>query len=67
LMSALSVEETGALYRRITRVARESGSELKAPFMTLAFMSLLVIPSLKLGDKGLFDGDSFRFIPLKVE
>jgi len=67
LMSTLSVGETGALYRRITRVARESGSELKAPFMTLAFMSLLVIPSLKLGDKGLFDGDSFRFIPLKVE
>lgn len=67
LMSLLSVEETGRLYRQMTELARNSGSSLKAPFMTLAFMSLLVIPHLKLGDKGLFDGDTFSFIPLKAD
>ena len=38
------------------------GCELKSPFMTMAFMALLVIPSIKISDKGLFDGDSFEFI-----
>lgn len=38
------------------------GSNLKAPYMTLSFMALLVIPHLKLSDKGLFDADEFRFI-----
>lgn len=42
-------------------VKSKLGSHLKAPFMTLSFMALLVIPSLKLSDKGLFDGDHFRF------
>jgi adenine deaminase len=37
------------------------GSTLRAPFMTLSFMALLVIPSLKMSDKGLFDGSSFQF------
>jgi len=37
------------------------GSHLAAPFMTLSFMALLVIPHLKLSDKGLFDGDTFTF------
>jgi adenine deaminase len=43
-------------------MAKESGSTLASPFMTLSFMALLVIPHLKLSDKGLFDGDSFRFV-----
>ncbi|MCO6481021.1 MAG: adenine deaminase [Phaeodactylibacter sp.] len=43
------------------------GSRLSAPFMALSFMALLVIPSLKLGDKGLFDGSAFRFTPLFVD
>jgi adenine deaminase len=38
------------------------GSKLSAPFMTLSFMALLVIPHLKLSDKGLFDGDRFEFV-----
>jgi adenine deaminase len=38
------------------------GSTLQAPFMTLSFMALLVIPSLKLSDKGLFDGEKFEFV-----
>jgi adenine deaminase len=40
----------------------ELGSTLAAPFMTLSFMALLVIPHLKLSDKGLFDGDAFKFV-----
>ncbi len=43
-------------------VKQELGSTLSAPFMTLSFMALLVIPHLKLSDKGLFDGDSFQLI-----
>lgn len=43
-------------------VKEELGSRLASPFMTLSFMALLVIPHIKLSDKGLFDGDSFTFI-----
>lgn len=42
-------------------------STLKSPYMTLSFMALLVIPSIKLSDKGLFDGDNFKFVPLLVQ
>jgi adenine deaminase len=42
-------------------VKKELGSTLQAPFMTLSFMALLVIPHVKLSDKGLFDGDRFEF------
>ncbi len=41
-------------------VKNELGSTLAAPFMTLSFMALLVIPHIKLSDKGLFDGDCFQ-------
>ena len=51
-------------YSAIDRMAKEMGSPLNSPFMTLSFMALLVIPSLKLSDKGLFDGDNFRFTGL---
>lgn len=44
-------------------VKSELKSTLTSPFMTLSFMALLVIPSLKLSDKGLFDGDQFSFVP----
>jgi len=40
------------------------GATLRAPFMTLSFMALLVIPDLKLSDKGLFDGRTFGFTSL---
>ena len=43
-------------------VKEELGSTLSAPFMTLSFMALLVIPEIKLSDKGLFDGRSFHFL-----
>ena len=49
-------------YTEIDRGAKELGSTLAAPFMTLSFMGLLVIPHLKLSDMGLFDGDSFRLL-----
>lgn len=51
-------------YEEIDAMAKELGSTLRAPFMTVAFMSLLVIPELKLGDKGLFDGRNFKFVEL---
>jgi adenine deaminase len=51
-------------YEEIDAMAKELGSTLKAPFMTLAFMSLLVIPRLKLSDKGLFNGSTFSFTSL---
>ncbi|RYZ48632.1 MAG: adenine deaminase, partial [Sphingobacteriales bacterium] len=53
-------------YALLDRMAKELGSELAAPFMTLSFMALLVIPDLKLSDKGLFSGQSFSFTGLEV-
>ena len=58
--------ETGRLYQEIDAMAKALGSPLKAPFMTLSFMALLVIPDLKLSDKGLFSGKSFQFVDLAV-
>lgn len=49
-------------YSLIDKAAKEAGSTLASPFMTLSFMALLVIPHLKLSDKGLFDGDKFELI-----
>ena len=49
-------------YTAIDKMAKGIGSTLSAPFMTLSFMALLVIPHLKLSDKGLFDGDGFAFV-----
>lgn len=57
---------TAEKYIKIDRLAKELGSELHAPFMTLSFMALLVIPQLKLSDKGLFDGKKFEFTDLVV-
>ena len=56
-------------YEQIDHFAKsELGSTLSAPFMTLSFMALLVIPEIKLSDQGLFDGRSFQFIsPCKDE
>ncbi len=51
-------------YTAIDAFAKKLGSTLQAPFMTLSFMALLVIPHLKLSDKGLFDGDKFEFVDL---
>lgn len=62
LMSTLDGYEVAKAYTAIDKMAKEAGSTLSSPFMTLSFMALLVIPKLKLSDKGLFDGVDFRFI-----
>lgn len=63
LMSNLDGYLVSGLYTDIDRFSKiELGSRLQSPFMTLSFMALLVIPKLKLSDKGLFDGESFSFI-----
>jgi adenine deaminase len=59
-------EAVAAGYTSFDQHARSLGSPLTAPFMTLSFMALLVIPALKLSDRGLFDGRAFRFTPLFV-
>ncbi|MDD5474995.1 MAG: adenine deaminase [Syntrophales bacterium] len=64
LMSVLDGETIGHSYAEIEAGARTMGSRLRSPYMTLSFMSLLVIPRLKLSDRGLFDGESFKFTSL---
>ncbi len=64
LMSSGSGEEVAAAYQAIDAEVKKLGSTLKAPFMTLSFMALLVIPQLKLSDLGLFDGRTFTFTKL---
>ncbi|MGK0422063.1 MAG: adenine deaminase [Polaribacter sp.] len=66
IMSDLSAEEIGKSYAELDRMAKQMGSKLSAPYMSLSFMALLVIPSLKLSDKGLFDGTSFQFTSLEI-
>lgn len=64
LMSNEPGPVVAARYANLTAEARTLGTPLTAPFMTLAFMALLVIPQLKLSDKGLFCGQTFQFVPL---
>lgn len=66
IMSDKNGWETGKLYQEIDAMAKELGSNFKAPFMTLSFMALLVIPDLKLSDKGLFSGNTFSFVDLEI-
>ena len=65
LMSDKSCTEVAEMYKFLSAKAKKLGSTLNAPFMTLAFMSLLVIPELKISDKGLFDVNEFCFIDLQ--
>ncbi len=65
LMSDRPCDETGKAYAEITAMAHSLGSGLRAPYMTLSFMALLVIPDLKLSDKGLFSGKKFAFVNLQ--
>lgn len=61
LMSNEDGYKIAELYTTLDKTVKEAGSKLNAPFMTLSFMALLVIPHLKLSDLGLFDGDKFAF------
>ena len=62
IMSADDGYEVSKNYKAIDNMAKEMGSKLGSPFMTLSFMALLVIPVLKLSDKGLFDGNRFELV-----
>ena len=65
LMTDRNGYEVADAYTRLDQfVKHELKSSLTSPFMSLSFMALLVIPSLKLSDKGLFDGDKFSFVSL---
>ena len=64
LMSKNDAWQVADQYHSIDKMAHDMGSSLRAPFMTLSFMPLLVIPNLKLSDKGLFDGTTFSFTNL---
>jgi adenine deaminase len=64
LMSDRPGAEVAAAYSDLDRRAKALGSRLAAPYMTLSFMALLVIPSLKIGPDGLFDVDAFRPVGL---
>jgi adenine deaminase len=66
IMSAKTGWEIGKEYAKLDKLAKTMGSTLRAPYMTLSFMALLVIPSLKLSDKGLFNGTTFEFTSLEV-
>lgn len=60
LMSDCDGYQVAKKYTELDAMAKQLGSALSAPFMTLSFMALLVIPHIKLSDKGLFDGDQFE-------
>ena len=64
IMSAKDGYVVADEYEAIDKAAKELGSTLSAPYMTLSFCALLVIPQLKLSDKGLFDGGTFKFTNL---
>jgi adenine deaminase len=68
LISDRPYDEVARRYTALSRfVQDELGSPMDAPFMTLSFMALLVIPQLKISDQGLFDGDTFEFVDLVVD
>jgi len=64
LMATGTCAEVAEAYQKLDKAVKSWGSPLRAPYMTLSFMALLVIPALKLSDLGLFDGGKFEFTPL---
>lgn len=62
IMSDADAHTVADAYAAMDREAKELGSTLAAPYMTLSFMALLVIPHLKMSDLGLFDGDTFKLV-----
>ena len=67
IMSDMPVTAMAMRYERLSETVRSFGCHLDAPYMTLSFMALLVIPRLKLSDRGLFDGLAFRHVPLFIQ
>ncbi len=66
LMTQDNAENVAQKYETLNKIIKVNGSVLTAPFMTLSFMALLVIPKLKIGDRGLFDVEKFEFTELFV-
>jgi len=66
IMSDKNAETIGKAYSDLDNMAKRLGSTLHAPYMSLSFMALLVIPELKLSDKGLFNGKTFQFTTVEV-
>lgn len=66
LISDADGDSVAARYAELDALAKRLGANLRAPFMTLSFMALLVIPALKLSDRGLFDATRFQFTSLTV-
>ncbi|AXP82859.1 Adenine deaminase [Mariniflexile rhizosphaerae] len=66
IMSDKDGDTVGKQYAELDNMAKQLGSTLHTPYMTLSFMALLVIPSLKLSDKGLFNGTDFKFTSLTI-
>jgi len=64
LMSDEPVHKVASEYEKLSNLVKSYGCCMSAPFMTLSFMALLVIPELKLSDSGLFDGREFKHVPL---
>jgi adenine deaminase len=67
IMTTRSCDEIAHDYDNLNKLVNSLGCAMKAPFMTLSFMALLVIPDLKIGDRGLFDVKKFEQVSLFVE
>jgi adenine deaminase len=66
IMSTKTCQVVAAEYEKLSAIVKDLGCTMSAPFMTLSFMALLVIPELKLSDRGLFDGIRFKHVPLFI-
>jgi adenine deaminase len=64
IMTTRPCDDVARDYERLNTLVRENGCEMMSPFMTLSFMALLVIPELKIGDRGLFDVNKFELVSL---
>ncbi len=67
IMTNVDGYEVARKYEKLNQVIKEMGCTLTAPLMTLSFLALLVIPELKIGDKGLFDYNKFNFVDLYIQ
>ena len=67
LLSDAPLEEVAEGLEHLQDLLREQGVEIDAPFMTLSFLALSVIPSLKITDRGLVDVDAFALVPLELD
>ncbi|HNR41305.1 MAG TPA: adenine deaminase [Bacteroidales bacterium] len=66
IMTDRPLTEVASGYKQLSAKVKSLGCDMSSPFMTLSFMALLVIPELKLSDRGLFDGRNFGFVTLSA-